>query len=148
MNTVIEVIKDISESAKPRQACRVIPSMEYGQMIRQGEIYLIRIGNTKDVTVFGSTKVTFAGYTSEVKSNSEFFQLVPGSTMGSRHQVKSKNVKVFINPQGNSALVGPIIKAEANFDLVHPEHAHFNMPAGEYLVCYQLNAKTMSRVRD
>lgn len=148
MQSVTQVIENISESAKPRQDMRIIPSIKHGQMIRQGDIYLISIGNKDKVTVFNNVEVSMKNYTSEVKTNAEFFQLVPGSTMGSRHQVRTKNVKLLVNPTSESTLVGPIIKAEQAFDLVHPEHAHFNLPAGEYLVCYQLNAKTMQRVRD
>jgi protein involved in ribonucleotide reduction len=149
MKSVIEVISHISESAKPRQDKRVVKAINPGQMIRQGDIYLICLGTHQtEVNVFKDVKVVKNDYTSLVKTNSQFIQLVPGSTMGSRHQVCSKHVEVFVNPKNTTSLVGPIIKAEKNFDLVHPEHAHFNLPAGEYLVCYQLNDKTKQRVRD
>jgi hypothetical protein len=43
---------------------------------------------------------------------------------------------------------GPIIEATEAFMIQHPEHAHFQLPAGTYQVTYQLDFATRERVRD
>jgi hypothetical protein len=146
--TVVETLETVTKAAIPRQAKRVIKTIKPGQMIRQGDIYLINITGQKGIKVFGTTEVKTENFTSEVKSNKAYHQLVPGSTMGSRHQIKSDEISLFVNPTNESSLVGPMIRAKGDFDLVHPEHAHFTLPAGDYLVCYQLNDKTKQRVKD
>jgi hypothetical protein len=146
--TIDQVIQDVSEAAKSRQEKRIIKSIKTGQMIRQGDIYLIAIDRTKATKVFGTVEVNPKNFTSEVKSNATHHQLVPGSTMGSRHMVTRDEVTLFVNPTNESSLVGPVIHADKPFSLEHPEHAHFELPAGDYLVCYQLNDKTKQRVRD
>jgi hypothetical protein len=147
MSTITETINEISQAAKPRQEMRVIKSIQPGQMIRQGDIYLVCISGMTDIKVFDNIKVTVAEYTKPVKTNKKHHQLVPGSTMGSRHMVDSK-VMMSLNPTNKSSLVGPILRSVEAFEVTHPEHAHFRMPAGEYLVCYQLNDKTKERVKD
>ena len=148
MQTIEQVIQDVSTAAKPRQEKRVIKAIKTGQMIRQGDIYLIAINPAKAFKVFGNVEVNLKSYTSEVKSNASSHQLVPGSTMGSRHTIPRDEITLFVNPTNESSLVGPMIHAEKPFSLEHPEHAHFELPAGDYLVCYQLNDKTKQRVRD
>ena len=146
--TLVEAIETVSKAAKPRQEKRVIKSIKPGQMIRQGDIYLINVSGLESIRVFGATDVKRSSFTAQEKSNKTYLQLVPGSTMGSRHQIKNSEISLFLNPTNESSLVGPLIVAENEFDLVHPEHAHFTLPSGEYLVCYQLNDKTKQRVKD
>jgi hypothetical protein len=145
--STLEVIEKISTSAKPRQEKRIIKSMKPGQMVRQGDIYLINITGKKEVKVFNTINVSFNNYITSAKPQGNQFQLVPGSTMGSRHMVDS-SVKVKLNPTNTSSLVGPVIESESAFLVTHPEHAHFELPKGSYLVCYQLNALTRERVKD
>jgi hypothetical protein len=146
--TIHQTIQMVSDAAKPRQEKRVINSIKPGQMIRQGDIYAINVTGLKSINVFKTIDVNLSSYTSIVKTNKTLFQLVPGSTMGSRHQVRTNEVVLSINPTNGTSLVGPMIHAEKSFDILHPEHAHFNLPAGDYLICYQLNAKTKQRVKD
>jgi hypothetical protein len=147
--TIEQVINKISTEAKPRPEMRIIKAMKPGQMIRQGDIYVINVTGMKSIKVFNTVEVKMESYTSQVKSNKQFYQLVPGSTMGSRHQVKSSEVTVTVNPTNDSSLVGPMIHAERGFELCHPEHAHMQVDVpGDYLVCYQLNSKTQQRVKD
>lgn len=147
MSTITEAINEVSQAAKPRQEMRVINEIRPGQMIRQGDIYLICINGMKEIKVFNDVNVTIAEYTKSLKTNKKQHQLVPGSTMGSRHMVDSK-VMMSINPTNKSTLIGPVLRSTESFVVTHPEHAHFHMPAGDYLVCYQLNDKTKERVKD
>jgi hypothetical protein len=57
-------------------------------------------------------------------------------------------LEIFVNPTNDSSLVGPLIKSQKDFTIEHPEHAHFQLPAGTYLICYQMNDKTKQRVKD
>lgn len=79
-------------------------------------------------------------------------QLVPGSTIGSRHVIRAED-RGFLTiyaPSGDaSPLVGPTIVATARFVLEHPEHAAHSIPAGVYQVVYQRDhAAEMARLAD
>ena len=142
-----QVIEQISASIQPKQDKRIIKSMKAGQMVRQGDIYLINVTGLKQTKVFQNVEVKFDGFITKLANDKNGHQLVPGSTMGSRHIVDN-TVSVHVNPTNPSSLVGPLITAKDAFTVSHPEHAHFELPAGDYLVCYQLNAKTQQRVKD
>jgi hypothetical protein len=46
-------------------------------------------------------------------------------------------------------LVGPLVVSKDRFELTHPEHAHFSLPAGTYQVIYQGDWQgQMNRARD
>lgn len=145
-----DAISSVSAAAKPRQETRVINQIPVGKMVRQGDLYLIRVNPKKSISLFKDTvTVNLSEYANAPATNKQFYQLVPGSTKGSRHQIaQAENISFMINPTNQSTLVGPMIVAKENFTVVHPEHAHIQLPAGEYLVCYQLNDKTKQRVKD
>jgi hypothetical protein len=145
--TATEAIEHISTKAKSNQETRIIKAIKPGQMIRQGDIYAINVDGMTSMEVFQTVKVDFKNYTSKVKTNKTHYQLVPGSTKGSRHTVKN-DLEIFVNPTNDSSLVGPLIKSQKDFVIEHPEHAHFQLPAGTYLICYQMNDKTKQRVKD
>jgi hypothetical protein len=145
--TATEAIEHISTKAKPNQETRIIKAIKPGHMIRQGDIYAINVDGMTSIEVFQTVKVDFKNYTSKVKTNKTHYQLVPGSTKGSRHTVKN-DLEIFVNPTNDSSLVGPLIKSQKDFTIEHPEHAHFQLPAGTYLICYQMNDKTKQRVKD
>ena len=154
--TAPQAINIVSEGAIPRQEKRVlshkhIPVQKY---IRQGDLYVINVTGLKKITVFkdkdgkNGIEVNLTEYITKVKSNKRVHQLVPGSTVGSHHQVLADKVDMYINPTNRSSVIGPVLKAEQAFDVLHPHHAHHNLPGNEYLVCYQLNDKTKERVKD
>lgn len=110
---------------------RVIESIKIGQAVRQGDVYLTAIKPTKE-------HAKMPAYLSD--------QLAPGNTMGSRHMI-SGDVKMFKDKDA-TVFTGPVIVAKERFKVTHPEHAHFDMPAGTYQVTYQLDWQTQNRVRD
>lgn len=79
-------------------------------------------------------------------------QLVPGSTLGSRHCIRESDrefVTVYRPGRGASPLVGPTIVAAARISIDHPEHADHSIPAGTYQVVYQRDhAAEMARLAD
>lgn len=134
----MQVHEKITQAAKQFATTdtRIIPdSMKVGQSIRQGDVYLTRIAKIpKEHT--------------KVSTNP---QIVEGSTQGSRHLLREsdmKHIKVLFNPSNNTPTLGPVIEATERFQLTHPEHAHFDMPAGIYSVTYQMNWADKERVRD
>jgi hypothetical protein len=99
--TATEAIEHISTKAKPNQDTRIIKAIKPGHMIRQGDIYAINVDGMTSIEVFQTVKVDFKNYTSKVKTNKTHYQLVPGSTKGSRHTVKN-DMEIFVNPTNDS----------------------------------------------
>jgi len=144
-----DVVGIINKSAKKRQDKRIIKSLAPGAGIRQGDIYIININDMTQIELFKKSTpvlVNIANYITTLKQSNDY-QLVPGSTKGSRH-FACGDIVVKTNPTNRSSVVGPIIEAKTSFVITHPEHAHFQLPAGKYIVCYQLNAQTKTRVKD
>jgi hypothetical protein len=143
----IEVINNVSNQAKPRQQKRVVSHIPIGKGVRQGDIYVINVKTLSKIDLFKKTiSVDMSKYTTIAKKENAY-QLVPGSTLGSRH-FATGNVTLKLNPTNDSSLVGPLIESDTSFTITHPEHAHVQLPSGTYLVCYQLNALTKQRVKD
>lgn len=115
---------------KPDTDLRVIKKIAVGEAVRQGDIYLKRVAKT-------------AARGEEIETR----QLAPGNTQGSRHCVEG-DVKIYARK--GDALTGPIVESETGFRVTHPEHAHFDMPAGTYAVTYQRDfaREEVSRVND
>ena len=70
-------------------------------------------------------------------------QLAPGVSKGSRHIV-SEGPTLFEAPNAGSwrgVLNGPLVVSKERFKLTHPEHAHFELPAGSYAVFYQADVQ-------
>lgn len=88
----------------------------------------------------------------EVGPKTDDSQLVPGSTIGSRHHIREADrevVSIFAPDKNASPLVGPVIVATSRFIIEHPEHAAHSIPAGVYQVLYQRDhALEMARVTD
>jgi hypothetical protein len=121
---------------KANNEVRVISedAMTVGKTIRQGDIYLTRIGAApKGLTPY--------------PANESGYQLAPGSTKGSRHCVSKTNVEAFTQEKPG-IIDGPIVVAKDRFSLTHPEHAWFDLPAGTYKVTYQLDFVRQQRSKD
>ncbi|MHC4977037.1 MAG: hypothetical protein ACYTF7_10590 [Planctomycetota bacterium] len=131
--TASEVIERIEREAEERPEVRVINEARPGYKIRQGDVYLEFLAVTP----------------SNVGPLTTDRQLAPGSTQGSRH-VAEGDVTVYAAPTGASALTGPVIVAKDRWTLTHPEHAHFDMPAGTCRVTFQRDheMEEIARVRD
>lgn len=125
-------------AANPDTAVRIVDAIAIGEHVRQGDVYLQRIDKR----------------TADWKATTNR-QLAPGTSQGSRHIVDG-SMKLYASPDarpldrtGNTVrLLGPQIVAKEPFMLTHPEHAHFQMPAGVYQCSYQLDWSSQQAVRD
>lgn len=118
----------------------VVGTVSKGDVIRQGDVYLICITGLIDKIALKAIKDR---------------QLAPGTTQGSRHVVQGdcevyqaedagavigtvaealKPSQAGLFPQ----LIGPIIHARGAVEIDHPEHGNRILPGGEwYAVVYQ-----------
>ncbi len=117
---------------------QTVGTVSAGDVIRQGDLYLVALGPTP---VIGETTPT----------NER--QLAPGTTQGSRHTIDGpakigraadpRVVATLVNRMVRGAavepeLVGPIVQTEGPCTLAHPEHGNFVLPAGEtFATIYQ-----------
>ena len=76
-------------------------------------------------------------------------QLAPGNSQGSRHCLDSlQGVRLFQLVDA-TPLDGPVILAEREFTVQHPEHGDITLPAGVWGVVYQRAfADELRRVQD
>ncbi len=144
--TALDQIHAASKS--PAQDTRTLRRSEPGTVAaHQGDIYVhcVKPGSVKAGKPWGSGR-----------------QVAVGHNKGSRH-VAEGNVKVFeiedarevadrllpcMDARARTECLGPVVVAEESWTLTHPEHAHHVLPAGTYVVTYQLDAATMRRVQD
>lgn len=141
MKTITEVIAKVQESAKsPLKEARVIDDIQVNQFVRQGDLYIIRIGSAP------------------AWKERQDRQLVAGSTQGSRHTVDA-SVKVLDNPNCGrveitdhnrltARCIGHALVADTRFTVSHPEHCDMSLPAGCYMTQYQVDPRSMQRVLD
>jgi len=134
--SIDKLITEIETQAETqhKQDDRIVETIEVGQVVRQGDIYLHRVAHDHPK---GDKLVDH--------------QLAQGESKGSRH-VACVDTEVY---QGVTApdyidldLLGPLIQSEKQIHISHPEHAHFYLPAGTYQVTHQMDARTRERVKD
>ena len=84
-----------------------------------------------------------------VKIENPQVQLAPGTTQGSRHCLDSLDgITQYRLPSG-TPLDGPILQAERQFTVTHPEHGDVSLPAGYVGVVYQRQfAEELRRAAD
>lgn len=132
MQTITEVLEQI-ERAPANAEVRLIESIEVGQVVRQGDIYIHRVDDAHP-----RGKVT------------QNRQLAIGTTQGSRHVAESGSV--FAGTTAPSwapaALLGPCVESTERIQISHPEHAHIDLPRGTYQITHQMDARTLERVAD
>lgn len=76
-------------------------------------------------------------------------QLAPGTTQGSRHCLDSLAGVTLYRLADPTPLDGPVILAEREFTVEHPEHGDITLPAGVWGVVYQRAfADEIRRVQD
>lgn len=76
-------------------------------------------------------------------------QLAPGTTQGSRHCLDSLDGLTLYTLDDATPLDGPVIHAEREFTVEHPEHGDVTLPAGVWGVVYQrAYAEELRRVQD
>jgi len=130
MKTINQLNKQIHKSAPTDAELRYVNEMAINQFIQQGDIYIQRVEKI------------------EKGKKIHDLQLAPGTTKGSRHILA--DFKGDIYTREGDALTGPAIEAKERFTLTHPEHAHYSLPAGKYVVTYQrdFEQEQIQRVRD
>ena len=135
MKTALEVHNNLLEMAGQvnHQECRVIDSMEIGQAIRQGDVYLVKV-KEKPADLVPTLDL----------------QIAKGETKGSRHILEQTPTLKVYKLKSPSPLQGPVIESKERINLTHPEHAHFSLPAGCYTSYYQQDfaAEEIRAVRD
>lgn len=147
--SAIEVHEIIEKNAKEAsQEKRMIETIKVGQAIRQGDIYMVRLDD-KGLTEIKMNAGSLIVNVDEIRKKgvkADTRQLAPGESKGSRHIIGEgptiyKSNAVIPNRFGGMTqaadLIGPVVVAGDRFELTHPEHAHFSLPAGVYQVFYQ-----------
>lgn len=126
--------KIVDAARTSRHAVRTVKNMKNGEAVRQGDIYVTRLARIP------------AKKGRRLASR----QLAPGNSQGSRHCAEGEEVALFAPAAGATDLTGPLIVAKKGFRITHPEHAHFEMPAGIYQVTYQrdFSREGLFRVED
>lgn len=109
---------------------RFVRSMETGEHVRQGDVYVVRI----DTRPRGMTET-------------QDRQLAPGTTQGSRH-VAEGDLTVYRRTDTREVAIGPVVIARKEWRLAHPEHAHMVLPAGDYQIRFQVDERTKRAVQD
>jgi hypothetical protein len=104
--------------------------MQVGEWIRQGDVYVIRVDEkTPKGDPLGTRQVAL------------------GTSNGSRHVADGPRVEVF-RAVGASEFDYCVVTSPEWWALTHPEHAHFELPCGTYLVRHQRDIATRRRVAD
>ena len=135
---VIKVIQRVQQEAKLRakRATERYGTLSIGDWHAQGDVMFKRIEKVPEG--------------SELVKNPKS-QLAPGNTRGSRHIVMDEHMahlKFYTIPK-KTPLDGPVVEADAQWEVTHPDHGHVIMPKGIYQIRYQRQyAKVLKRVRD
>ena len=139
-SSVLDAIESAANAADGNR--RIVDAIAVGQFIRQGDVYLERLATAP----------------TNLSPWTHGSQISEGVTLGSRHI--AIGAKVFTPSNYNHAVnrgtrdtpkpafVGPVLVATEPFELAHPEHCDFEVPAGTYQVWYQSDPATGQRVRD
>lgn len=136
-----EAVEKITKSV-PDHAVRVVDSIEVGDVVHQGDVYVHRVEDSHPRGESIGTR-----------------QVAVGSTVGARHVADGDGVEVLAGKSlpswvrcapdvPESAYLGPVIVAPKGLTLTHPEHAHHVLPSGTYQVTYQVDPVAQRRVRD
>lgn len=139
---VAEAVQKVDKS-KADENVRVIKAISVGEAIQQGDLYIHRVKADHPVG-----KLVSKGDT----------QVAEGTTLGARH-VASGDIAVYEVSECPDFLkvpdrldwtemAGPVVDAKKTWNLKHPEHADFSLPAGRYQVTYQYDPRTMKRTID
>lgn len=141
----------------------IVASFEEGkacEQIRQGDIYLFRAGNEEDGSL---DNVMYAKYikTIQDRRKSDSMNLQFGNAITGDHKIiPLKGTKVEIsecsitlpikNGWGSDNMNYPVklVVADGPFGVFHKEHGNITCPKGTYLACTQLDARTLTRMRD
>jgi hypothetical protein len=135
MKTAVEVHNNLLDIASKvnHQETRIIDTIEVGQAIRQGDVYLVRI-KEKPSDLIPTLDP----------------QIAKGNTKGSRHILEITPTLRIYKLKNAGPLDGPVIESQEQITLTHPEHAWFKLPGGCYSTHYQQDfcRQEIAAVRD
>jgi hypothetical protein len=129
-----QLVDDANDKAV--SSTREIRSIEIGQLIHQGDVYVHRVaGNHPRGKVLGGNKLAI------------------GEGEGSNHFAEGASVVCYVGTKvpewcRRGTFLGPVVVATDRWMVTHPKHACFSMPPGVYQVTHQMDARTLDRVRD
>lgn len=140
-STVEQELQELRQSVAgcPAAKTETIGSPSVGDVVRQGDVYLVCIDNLPQGKELRNA------------------QLAPGTSQGSRHIIqgdcKIVEVTSFRLQNGKdvpSPLIGPAFSCTGACEVTHPEHGHKVLPANStWQVVYQLDhADEVRRVQD
>lgn len=135
-DAVIDFAEFEAEVAKAvSQRARRFPKIPMGKVVRQGDIYIVRV---PDDHPHGGIR--------------ESHQLAFGTSKGSRHMA-DRNFVCYEGtalPKGAMAgtFLGPCIQTDCEATIEHPEHAWAIIPAGTYQILHQTDLQTRQRALD
>lgn len=130
------VFSEVAEQAEKirNDAEQAFGFVDPGDEIRQGDLYITALSKLP-------AHVT--------KIDKPQAQLAPGNTQGSRHTIRDMKGVTLYRVKDAGPLDGPIIVADEEIAIDHPEHANMVLPAGCYAVTYQRAfAEELRRVQD
>jgi hypothetical protein len=113
----------------------VVITPEIGQYVAQGDLNIWSLPELPKATVPAAINP----------------QLAPGTTRGSRHCIKSSDLKnvEFYRLENATALHGPVLRFLQPVTIEHPEHGDQLWPAGIVAITYQrLHALELKRNAD
>ena len=136
MKTIEETLQQIETAPQDTSVWR--GEIPLGKHVRQGDVMLRRV---EDDWPRGA-----------VIAEGEAVQVAVGQNVGARHiMTGGKGVKVFA-PATPGPLVGPVVVIDKGCEglLTHPEHRHFVIPSGTYIVTFQRDymQEEIARVQD
>jgi hypothetical protein len=148
------LVADLPKKGKVNQEIRDLrgcPNLKGG---RQGDVYIVRCDTPSDIEkleklIRGNSNYMWSDFSFGNKFESRGSQLASGTSKGSRHVFNGKGLVEFC--KNGHPCAGGIIKAETDWTLTHPEHAHFKFLAGSFVFFFQLDASKkckILRVRD
>lgn len=138
----------------------IVHSFEEGkacEQIRQGDIYLFRKGDGKALDNVQYAK--YAPTISDLKEAKSMNLQLGESITGDHKIVPLKGTKVKIqdcyiqlpvsNFRGGTAPYAvKLVEADGPFCVVHREHGNITATEGTYLACTQVDARSMTRMKD
>jgi hypothetical protein len=144
----VEAYKAIKEHAAKRteKTVRDCSSLKVGDFARQGDIYVVLVGELEEPGA-------------EVKNP----QLVPGNTSGANHKVvfqpglavhptKPTKLRAALEKALGAPIfdvqVGPGVKSKSPWTLTHPHHPDLVNIPGNAQIIYQIDAITRQRAED
>lgn len=118
---------------KPGQVERFSDAVADGDLIRQGDLYLIAAERSGGAFAWGKY-LKQHGYSI---ANRPSPQLVPGNTVGAKHCLDSLDgVELWLPKEWNEdTLQGPFMRLTKERTVLHPTHGAVVIPAGMSILC-------------